>query len=401
MGIKPGEPITWSYSRIDTFERCPRRGYEIYVNDKRSPETEATLLGGIVHAALLGERDEATGEVTVPGYLTRLAQGDQPSPSVLNELVNTHFEQAEAEHPDLVEPWSVGVGINLGKAALKRLPPNPHTWAMEQEVRAKLPGGDVLRGFLDLTYEDEDGAYVVRDYKSNRAIYKSDDKHQQLGLYAALLSANGRQPARVELHFLRLEEVVSAPVTREMMDNARAWVLAVTADVKKRLPEGIAAFEPKPNHLCQYCHVADRCPAALAAFERANQDEMRPIESETEARNDALDIAMLEGMIGTLEERLKEYVKARGPVAVDDRVWGFIPTEYKNWRLKGLDDALRQHKLELADVVKVDNKKVEAHMAANPALAEALRKFYSVKKSTRFGSRAAESEGEAATAEVA
>lgn len=400
MGMKPGEPITWSYSRLDTFDRCPRRGYEIYVNDKRAPETEATLLGGIVHAALLGERDEKTGEVTVPGYLTRVAQGDQPSPSVLNELVNMHFEQAEAEHADLVEPWSVGVGINLGKAALKHLPPHPETWEMEQQVRAKLPGGDVLRGFIDLSYQDDDGALVVRDFKTDRALYKPEDKHQ-LGLYAALLSANGRPPARVELHFLRLEEVVSAPVTAEMVSRAREWVLAVTRDVKARLPEGIDAFEPKPSHLCRFCHVADRCPAALQAFERANQDEMAPIESELEARNDALDIAMLEGMVGVLEERLKEYVKARGPLAVDDRVWEFIPTEYKNWRLKGLDEALRQHNLELADVVKVDSKKIEALMAANPALAASLRKFYSVKVSRKFGSRAAASPPEAATAEVA
>lgn len=58
-----------------------------------------------------------------------------------------------------------------------------------------------LRGFIDIVLRDSEGNYIVRDYKTNKDLYKKADLENslQLGIYAlAVEQLFGVQPMRLE-----------------------------------------------------------------------------------------------------------------------------------------------------------------------------------------------------------
>jgi len=116
-------------------------------------------------------------------------------------------------------------------------------------------GGDVLRGKIDLLFEDPRGRWTIMDYKSDRLGAQGPAEHArryQLQVLAYALAAGrylGHPPAEAVLFFLRTGQAVRIPTTAEALDSA-----------KQRL-EGLLAELRTARRTGRFGATASRCPS--------------------------------------------------------------------------------------------------------------------------------------------
>lgn len=201
-----------SVTALVHFLECPRRSLLERVlgwpgDDQRRGGTGATDRGAQIHELLAGE------EVA------------QPSPELVE--LKAQFDQSD-----------------LGRRAAAA----PQA---EREFDFLFSADDMLiRGSIDLWFEDSDGEIAVVDYKTGHTIRPElqEAYESQLRLYAlALEKLTGKLPARGYLALLDRHEVVEVLLG----DTARLYARTVVENFRKAEQDGV--FEMRPGRRCEYC----------------------------------------------------------------------------------------------------------------------------------------------------
>jgi ATP-dependent helicase/nuclease subunit A len=225
-----------SVTGVSQFAACPRRyylsrylGLELAADEPSSPTDDAELaepsameLGREAHALLAGTlAPEKASE-----QARRLAQT---------------FEAHE-------------LGARVGQAA-----------RVEREREIVFPAGStprLLRGIIDLHFEDAQGAVLV-DYKTDRvseaeAAAKAGEYALQMRLYALALELEGKKPDRAVLFFLRLGKAVEVSLDAQSLTEAVRQVENLfLAQESQQFPLKIA------GHCWRCPHYRNLCPAQL------------------------------------------------------------------------------------------------------------------------------------------
>ena len=118
-------------------------------------------------------------------------------------------------------------------------------------------GGTLVRGSIDLWFEDEGGLHIV-DYKTDAKVH-SADYETQLALYAyALERALGRRPASACLHYLRSDRVIEVPLNDAAIGNAIGLIATLrTAQDRLQFPLNVSGH-------CRACpFYRGLCPATI------------------------------------------------------------------------------------------------------------------------------------------
>ena len=118
-------------------------------------------------------------------------------------------------------------------------------------------GGTLVRGSIDLWFEDEAGLHIV-DYKTDAKVYAAEYE-TQLALYAyALERALGRRPASAHLHYLRSDRVIEIPVDDAAISNAIRLIATLrTAQDRLQFPLNVGEH-------CRACpFYRGLCPATI------------------------------------------------------------------------------------------------------------------------------------------
>ncbi|MFB3890468.1 MAG: UvrD-helicase domain-containing protein [Phycisphaerae bacterium] len=126
----------------------------------------------------------------------------------------------------------------------------------------------VLRGQIDLLYQDGAGAWHIVDYKSDRVGSEGADAHAdryrlQMLLYAAAAARHfGAPPADATLYFLRPAQAVRIEITPPVLEEARASV----GDLAHRLiaDRRAGTFIKCQTPACRLCHYARLCDQIAA-----------------------------------------------------------------------------------------------------------------------------------------
>ncbi|MEP6716707.1 MAG: PD-(D/E)XK nuclease family protein, partial [Terriglobia bacterium] len=143
----------------------------------------------------------------------------------------------------------VFLGSDLGRRS-RTSPRAGREWEFIADV-----GGTLVRGSIDLWFEENGDIYVV-DYKTDRKP-DADAYRPQLALYAlALERALGKRPVGAYLHFLRPDIVVEVPIDQAALDSAQSLIGQLGAaqnSLEFDLREGVHC------HSCQYYKTL--CPA--------------------------------------------------------------------------------------------------------------------------------------------
>jgi putative RecB family exonuclease len=246
-----GGRLRLSFTRVDTFERCPRRFRYQYVDGLPQAPAPQLSFGSSVHAALewlydrkhpvLPSREELLQALFDAWDTTGYAEVDRE-------------EQLRAyEHARAV----LGAFHARVEREGFRLPAATEAWF-------ELPIGEdiVVVGSIDRLDVDDDGTMHVIDYKTNR---KARTRAQvrdslQLAIYAlATRELYGRLPATVGLDFVVPGTLVRVPVEDLELDAVPGRL----EDVARRIRAG--EDTPTPHRLCDWCDFRSICPAWTGA----------------------------------------------------------------------------------------------------------------------------------------
>lgn len=255
---------TWSHSRLEKFENCPRSYWFAYVEKPTAdvlPDGIEALVGTIAHA--VAER----------AYHHVRAKGTQPSVGQGLSFAKRRFDalcaeqrphvarkgKTSADYAELVERC-------VRNLWLMRAPFDPtHVIGLERNVSGLL-GGHAFRGVIDLLELNiQDGMLVVTDYKTSaRAKSPAELKlDQQLSRYAILVRRELGHTGPIRRRWIYL----AAGVVREGEQgtvkprDVEARVAATVAEIQGR-PSTADAFEPRPSPLCRWCKFQRLCPSA-------------------------------------------------------------------------------------------------------------------------------------------
>lgn len=237
--------MTWSFSRISTYARCPYLFFLTYLSGEPMVETPLFYsdFGSFMHELLAsyykGERTAAQlASDYISGFRLRVL-GYPPS-------------------ADICRRW-----FSQGLACLRRLePPEGDVVGVEKRLKFEV-GGRRFLGFADLITRSGDDFTIIdhksRDLKprsSRKTPTKSDEELdaylRQLYLYASAVEAEtGFTPKELAFNCYRTGVLIREPFRREACDAAKAWALDAIAGIER-------TESWKPN--LDYYHCNYICP---------------------------------------------------------------------------------------------------------------------------------------------
>lgn len=240
--------MTWSHSRITTYEDCPYSFYLKYISKEPKERKFFSDFGLLMHKLLQKYLDkEATPEELVRQYLTEFRSsvvGRAPNLQIFNNYFHQGLEYLQSLKP--MEENIIGT---------------------EQEVNFKIGDKDFI-GFIDKLSKDH--GIVITDHKSralkprsNRSKpLKSDlelDKYlRQLYLYsAAVEQIYHKLPKKLVFNCFRTKTQIEEPFDPEKYEQAKNWALTTIDKIDKETEWNPNIDEFRCRYLCDVCDHCD------------------------------------------------------------------------------------------------------------------------------------------------
>jgi putative RecB family exonuclease len=248
---------TFSFSRVTTFEQCPRRYRYRYVDGVREAfQSIEAFMGQQVHAAiewLFVERGEGRArrvDETVQYYIACFDQAQAMARGSLRVIrQGAEVEQYRRSGAEMIADFH-----------RTRFAADPlETVGLERHFVLDLPSGQRFQGFIDRLARDTSGTVHLIDYKTGgRPPTRFGGKDgDQLEAYAVAMFAETEADELVlTLEYLRNGTTQSRRIGRsDATETARRLGaridMAATANV----------FPPSPGTLCDWCGFNDLCEA--------------------------------------------------------------------------------------------------------------------------------------------
>ena len=245
--LGPDGRLRLSFTRVDTFERCPRLFRYQYVDGLPQAPAPQLSFGSSIHSVLEWLYDR---KHPVLPDLDEVLQVlfDEWDSSGYAELPRDEQLRAYEHAREVITRFHARVASEGF-----RLPAATEAWF-------ELPVGDdiIVVGAIDRLDVDDEGALHVIDYKTNRRARTRAQVRDslQLAIYAlATQELYGRLPATVALDFVVPGVRVVVPIVELDLDAVPARL----AEVARRIRSG--EDTPTPHRLCDWCDFQRICPA--------------------------------------------------------------------------------------------------------------------------------------------
>lgn len=243
----PDDPaVKLSYSRVDTYERCPLQFRFRYVDRMPSTPSPDLSWGSAIHAAL---------EVWWSQKL--------PTPPPVEVLYRALYERwddtgfAEVDRETKLR-WYRHARDVLTRHHEEHAATYRPAVACEQWFALDIGDGVAVRGSIDHVARTASGGLGIVDWKTNRRARSRADVAASLQLAIYTLAARelwGREPEWVALDFV-------VPGLRVTVDRAEIDVEGALARIRHVAAQVQAAvFPPAPSPLCGWCDYRGVCPA--------------------------------------------------------------------------------------------------------------------------------------------
>jgi len=246
---------TFSHSRIDTFETCPKKYEFCYViKAPRGPDGIEAFMGSRVHDAL----EWLYGEVRA------CLLPDEEA------LVQRYAQVWESEWSDTVRVVREGRTPAdyraIGEKALRDYHRRYHpfdqgtTVGLELRVNMRLDDEHEIVGYIDRLVKVSDGVWEIHDYKTGATLLTQSkaDQDRQLALYELAIRAMYPGVERVELvwHYLAFDHEVRSTRTPEELAALREGILAAVRRIESQTD-----YPTRTSRLCDWCDYRPSCPA--------------------------------------------------------------------------------------------------------------------------------------------
>ena len=252
----PRVPAALSPSRAADFMQCPLL-YRFRVVDRLpEPPSPAAVRGTVVHAVLERLFDLPAAERTVAAARALLA----PQWELVREA-DPGLDRMFGEDGEGLAEWLQQAETLLERYFELEDPTRLEPAERELFVSHELPGGLLLRGYVDRLDVAPNGALRVVDYKSGKAPSEHFEGKAlfQMKFYALVLwRTRGVVPAMLQLVYLRDGTLLRyAPSERDLLATERK-VVALWAAIQRAAETG--DWRPSRSRLCDWCDHRAHCP---------------------------------------------------------------------------------------------------------------------------------------------
>jgi len=265
----------YSHSRLETFDRCPRRFFYRY-RAGLPPESESieAFVGKRVHEVL-----ERLYRAVDRGNIPSLEQ-------VVARYRQLFHDTHDAERVRIVRvEENLDSYLELGEHCLRNYYCDHYpfdrdeTLGLEQRVEfglGELPSGPVrIQGFIDRVARARDGVLEIHDYKTSARVpsQRALDADGQLALYQIGLTKAESAPREVRLvwHFVRRGLTRTSTRTPSQLEALRTDVLERVERVRRE-----TQWAAKPGPLCGWCEYRDGCSASPQRCSETASYDSRP-----------------------------------------------------------------------------------------------------------------------------
>jgi putative RecB family exonuclease len=252
MSLAP--PWSLSPSSCSSFKECPLAFRFAYLDRLPEPPSPWTTKGTLVHRALELLLDRPPDERSLDAALADLRRARVelvPHPDFADlVLTEEEWAQFDADAEELVRRY-----FQLED------PTTVRPIGLELKLEADL-GRTRLRGIIDRLELDDDGEFVVTDYKTGSVPSELWEAKSLAGvhIYALLCERMlGRRPARVQLYYLSKPEAIIAQPTDQSIRGVERRTSAMYEAIANACSRD--DFRPKPGRLCGFCTFKPYCPA--------------------------------------------------------------------------------------------------------------------------------------------
>lgn len=261
-----------SVSRLKLYEKCPLAFKAGYIDGARRVSGAAADEGKVVHKAF---------ELIFRWVIQEEFIGKVPEHIILdayNEAFAKSGHDVNPNHPEEVKYGQGSVGLDVyqdGLALVRnhfRLWPMVNHWtvlAVEQPIKMML-GKHELRGFIDQAERIDDTTLLIRDWKSNRMLFRKAEMDADLQMSAYGLAAKQLWPWAKEIRYvyqmLRHNKAQYTQRTEGALQEAKDYIISLTERIESAL-----AFEAKLNPLCPWCEHRESCGEYSAALKKGEQ----------------------------------------------------------------------------------------------------------------------------------
>ena len=225
------EKEVYSFSRLNSFHQCRYQWYLSYIKHSKQTNNAFGEYGTFVHEIFekyaLGEYElENLVDIYEWGFDDAVEAEFPPNKYV--DLRDSYYETGL----EFFKSWEGYDGCEI----------------LGVEKHFEIPISDfLLQGFIDIAFIDEDGRYILRDYKSSKNISKNDlqSKIRQPLLYSIYFKeAWGRYPDALQFYTFRNPDkhVVEVEFSEEAMNDAVDWAINTVAQIRDEYE-----FPQEPN----------------------------------------------------------------------------------------------------------------------------------------------------------
>ena len=243
------QDMTWSYSRIESYESCPYKFFLKYIHGSPDRPRFYAEYGSFMHR-----------------ILEKYYRGELTKENMVKEFLLNFSTEVKGDRPkdDIVAKY-----IQKGCGYLKSFEPFPYKMIdVEKKVRFTICGYEFV-GFIDFLGEDDEGNLVIVDNKSRdlkpRSKRKSptlkdkelDDMLKQLYIYSSAINQEfGKFPTKLCFNCFKSGVFIEEPFNEKAYDDAVKWAIETI-----RCIEETEDFYPSIEYFaCNYlCGVSDDC----------------------------------------------------------------------------------------------------------------------------------------------
>jgi hypothetical protein len=297
---------SYSFSKLETAEKCPWAYRKIYLERIPRAETEPLVIGKMLHDLTAQYLDRLIGAKLQTDWDYAENLTPKQAPADVFDIWPRFFNS-------FILPPMESPGVELKLAFTRDWQPTRYL------------GDDAFfRMVVDWTYRQGE-LVIVQDWKSNRVVPETVEKNLQLRIYGWGVRETRYPDVKeilLRLHFLRYgaeREVLLLPED----------LATVPDELEKRIAqiESWKEFEPTPGSFCGWCGVMAHCPVMAQAIVPVNIFYPTTREDAVQAATLLLAIQIMDA---ELKNHLKRYVQENGPVPVGDVVYGpKISTSYE------------------------------------------------------------------------
>lgn len=241
-----------SYTKIDTFKKCPYQFKRLYIDkDIVVKDSEALRYGSFLHTVL-----EDIGEA--------VKENNNEIPDDIKTTASESWRKNIKKYAISkgLQEESRGILYSYGQKIR-----NDRTYKIignERKFDMKI-GEFLVTGKIDQILEN-DKHMLIRDFKTNKdAKYLKADP-LQLKMYALAVSKElGIDPEKIQTSFmfLRLDcDEFTQSFSKEELDETEEYLKSIGYAIKKATET--KTFKASPGPLCPYCPVLTQCDEAKA-----------------------------------------------------------------------------------------------------------------------------------------